>query len=276
MPELPEVETIRRFLVKDILGKKIKKVDILEKKQFIGDPQKIIHQKIIQINRKGKILFFKLKNNLYINFHLKLTGQLLFAHKQSSFFKKKIPFSKTKKLPGNTTRIILTFSDDSVLYFNDLRKFGWLKVTEKPENPQGVDVLTKEFTVNYLTVIAHKTQKPIKLLLMDQEKIAGIGNIYANDALFLAKIHPMKKSNLLTNTQIKNLYKQILYVIKEGIKLNGSSDESYILPDASIGHYQNHFKVYGREKLPCLYCQTPIKRVKYAGRSYFYCPKCQG
>jgi formamidopyrimidine-DNA glycosylase len=215
-------------LVKDILEKKLKKW-IFRKKTVYRRSSKNYSPKIIQINRKGKILFFKLKNNLYINFHLKLTGQLLFAHKQNSFFKKKIPFSKTKKLPGNTTRIILTFSDDSVLYFNDLRKFGWLKVSDKPIIPKGIDVLSKKFTLNKLVQLISTSFRPIKLFLMDQEKIAGIGNIYANDALFLAKIHPMKKSNLLTNTQIKNLYKQILYVIKEGIKTKRFFNESYIL-----------------------------------------------
>lgn len=110
---------------------------------------------------------------------------------------------------------------------------------------------------------------------MDQDKVAGIGNIYANDALFLARIHPMRKSNSLTNNEIKNLYKNILRVINEGLKYDGTSDEAYILPDASLGKYQDHFKIYGREKLPCIRCKTPIKRVKHAGRSYFYCPKCQ-
>ncbi len=275
MPELPEVETIRKFLAKDILGKVIKKVEVKVPKQFIGDKQNIIGQKIISIDRKGKILSLKLNNNLYISFHLKLTGQLLFAQKQNLVFKNKIPFNRSNSLPGNTTRIILSFTDNSFLYFNDLRKFGWLKVTQKPEVPKGIDVISKDFSVKYLTEITKLTQKPIKLLLMDQDKVAGIGNIYANDALFLARIHPMRKSNSLTNNEIKNLYKNILRVINEGLKYDGTSDEAYILPDASLGKYQDHFKIYGREKLPCIRCKTPIKRVKHAGRSYFYCPKCQ-
>lgn len=275
MPELPEVETIREFLVEDILGKTIKNIEIKVPKQFVGDPKKIIGQKIVAVNRKGKIISFKLKNNYYLSCHLKLTGQLIFAKKQNLVFKNKIPFNKTKMLPGNTTRIILSFTDNSLLYFNDLRKFGWMKVAKKPELPKGVDVISKDFSVRYLTDVIESAKKPIKLLLMDQDKIAGIGNIYANDALFLARIHPMKKSNSLTNNEVKNLYKKILYVIKEGLKYNGTSDEAYVLPDATIGKYQDHFKVYGREKLPCIRCNTPIKRVKHSGRSYFYCPKCQ-
>lgn len=276
MPELPEVETIRKFLVKDILGKEIKSVKVKVPKQFIGESKKIIGQKIISINRKGKILSLKLKNNLYISFHLKLTGQLLFAKKQNLVFKNKIPFNRSNSLPGNTTRITLSFTDNSFLYFNDLRKFGWLKVTNKPEVPKGVDVLSKEFNLQFFTLLINGVNKPIKLLLMDQDKIAGIGNIYANDALFLARLHPMRKSNSLTNSEIGNLFKSILRVINEGLKYDGTSDEAYVLPDSSIGKYQDYFKVYGREKLPCIRCGTPIRRVKHAGRSYFYCPKCQG
>ncbi len=275
MPELPEVETIRKELVKDILGKKIKKVEVLVKKQFIGNPKKLVNQKITSINRKGKIISMKLKNNFYLNIHLKLTGQLLFTKKKDFIFKNKIPFNRTETLPGNTTRIILTFTDGSFLYFNDLRKFGWMKVNKKPEEPKGADVVSKKFTLQFFSLQTEKTSKPIKLLLMDQDKIAGIGNIYANDALFLAHIHPMRKSNSLTVPEKNKLYNSILKVINEGLRYNGSSDESYILPDSTVGHYQNHFRVYGQEDLPCKKCKTPIKRAKHAGRSYFFCPHCQ-
>jgi formamidopyrimidine-DNA glycosylase len=276
MPELPEVETIRRFLAKDLLGKVIKKITVLEKKQFIGKPDTVIGKKIQDLYRNGKILSLKLDNNLFLNIHLKLTGQLLYSHnyQQPRFFHK-IPFAIGDKMPNRTTRIIVYFADQSALYFNDLRKFGWIKVSSLPEKPKGIDVISKNFTLKQFQQIIASTKKPIKSLLMDQEKIAGLGNIYANDALFEAKIHPMIKSNSLNKDQINHLYKAVCDVIDKGLKYNGSSDEAYILPDASEGRYQNHFQVYGREGLPCLNCQTPIKRVKHGGRSYFYCPKCQ-
>jgi formamidopyrimidine-DNA glycosylase len=110
---------------------------------------------------------------------------------------------------------------------------------------------------------------------MDQDRLAGIGNIYANDALYLAKIHPMRKSKSLTKNELKKLIQAIERVINEGLKYNGSSDESYILPDSSIGQYQKHFKIYGKEGEKCSRCKAIIKRIKHAGRSYFFCSRCQ-
>lgn len=284
MPELPEVETIRLQLIPNLVGKTITNIKILSPKNFIGNPKDIIGRKIISIDRYGKILSFKLyklsklSNFIYLNIHLKLTGQILYTENlKNSVFKNTIPFTGTIKMPSKTTRIVFAFSDGSGLFFNDMRKFGWIKITDKPEKPPGIDTLSNMFTVKYLTVITQKTNKPIKFLLMDQEKIAGIGNIYANEALFLAKIHPLKKSKSLSKSEVPNLYKSIKKVIEQGIRYGGSSgaDEAYIRPNGSRGSYQTHFKVYQREDKPCLICKTPIKRIKQGGRSSFFCPKCQ-
>lgn len=284
MPELPEVETIKNQLKSQIVGKIISDIEILEKKQFIGKKEEIIGKKIITIDRFGKILSFKLvkanqpDQSVYLNLHLKLTGQILYAKNlKQAIFREVIPFTQTNKMPANTTRIIIKFNDGSGLFFNDLRKFGWIKVMNKPEIPKGVDILSKEFTVTYLTEIIKTSNKPIKLLLMDQEKITGIGNIYANDALFLAKINPLRKSKTLKNEEIKKLYDAIKKVIDEGIKHGGSSgaDEAFIHLDGTKGKHQRYFLVYQRENQPCPYCKTPIKRIKQNGRSSFYCPKCQ-
>jgi len=283
MPELPEVETIRRYLIKDIRDKTIKNIDIKVAKQFTGRKEDVIGKKIIDIQRKGKILTFKLVNSLtrelnnflYLNIHLKLTGQLVFAKKINHKYKTAIPHANSNNLPAKTTHIIIYFTDNSVLYFNDLRKFGWMKITNKPEQPKGIDILSSDFTLKYLTDLTSSTSKPIKLLLLDQDKLAGLGNIYDNDALFLAKINPLKKSNSLSKNEQKKLFNSIKAVIETGLKFNGASDESYILPNAQSGKYQKHFQVYGREKLPCLVCKTPIKRIKHGGRSSFYCPNCQ-
>lgn len=285
MPELPEVETIRRYLYQDIIGKTIKDIDIRVAKQFISQKERVIGKKIVDIQRKGKIIIIKFTHLLFLNIHLKLTGQLVFAKEINQKYKTTIPHANSNSLPAKTTRIIIYFTDSSVLYFNDLRKFGWMKVTDKPEQPKGIDVLSKDFTLKYFNSLVHrspgkgglthKTNKPIKLLLMDQDKICGIGNIYANDALYIAKIHPLKKSKSLSDEEIKRLYQAIKQTINQGLKYHGSSDESYILPDASVGHYQNHFKAYGREKKPCSRCRTLIRRIKHHGRSSFFCPNCQ-
>lgn len=286
MPELPEVETIRRQLEENIVGKTIKDIEILEKKQFIGKREEAIGKKINSINRHGKIISFKLVNPLtrqpddfkYLNIHLKLTGELLFAQDvNNAVFKEIIPFTNTRKMPANTTRVIIKFTDGSGLFFNDLRKFGWIKVTDKPEVPKGIDVLSKDFTVNYLTVIVKNSNKPIKILLMDQDKITGIGNIYANDALFLAKIHPQRKAKTLTEGEIKLLFQMIKKIIEQGIAHGGSSgaDEAFVQINGSKGQHQRFFLVYQRENQLCPVCKTPIKRIKQNGRSSFYCPKCQ-
>ncbi|MFN4212470.1 MAG: bifunctional DNA-formamidopyrimidine glycosylase/DNA-(apurinic or apyrimidinic site) lyase [Microgenomates group bacterium] len=284
MPELPEVETIRRQLEKNIVGKTIKDIEILEKKQFIGKKEEVTGKKIDSIKRYGKVLSIKLIQPIklikpiYLNIHLKLTGQLLYApNLKNPVFSEIIPFTKTNKMPANTTRVIIKFTDGSGLFFNDLRKFGWIKVNHKPEIPKGIDVLSKEFTVNYLTVLIKNSNKPIKTLLMDQDKITGIGNIYANDALFLAKIHPKKKAKNLKEEEIKLLYQSIKKVIEQGIKHGGSSgaDEAFVQINGTKGKHQRFFLVYQRENQPCPLCKTSIKRIKQNGRSSFYCPKCQ-
>lgn len=288
MPELPEVETIKRYLSKKIINKKISDIKILSPKNFIGDKKQIIEYQIKSIKRYGKVLVFELtrlvnpltrkQNNKYLNFHFKLSGQLLYAENiKNATYKNKIPFTKGNKMPANTTRVIIKFKDGSGLFFNDLRKFGWIKITNKPISPKGIDVLSKKFNIQLFKSLTRKTHKSIKSLLMDQNLIAGIGNIYANDSLFLAKIHPLRPSNSLTINEIKNLYKAIIQEIKKGIKDKGSSgaDEAFILPDGSKGQHQRNFLVYQKENQPCLRCKTPIKRIKQGGRSSFFCPKCQ-
>ncbi|MFA5770232.1 MAG: bifunctional DNA-formamidopyrimidine glycosylase/DNA-(apurinic or apyrimidinic site) lyase [Patescibacteria group bacterium] len=282
MPELPEVESIKRQLKPNIIGKIISEIEILSPKNFVGKKEEVIGKKIISVNRYGKVLVFKLYKlyELYnfINFHLKLSGQILFSKNVNhAVFKNTIPFTGGNKMPANTTRVIVKFTDGSGIFFNDLRKFGWIKISSQPLKPKGIDVLDKKFTVSLVEKLTQKTRKPIKVLLMDQDLITGIGNIYANDSLFLAKIHPQRLSNSLTEQEIGLLHKTIKQTINEGIKDCGSSgaDEAFILPDGSRGGHQRNFLVYQREKQPCLNCKTLIKRVKHNGRSSFFCPVCQ-
>lgn len=278
MPELPEVETIKRSLEKKLIGKIISNVNVLEKKQFIGDKKTLLNKKITSLIRKGKILTLNFSNSLFLSIHLKLSGQLLYADKlNQAVFKNIIPRTDTNKMPGKTTRIIINFKDKSALFFNDLRKFGWMKLGNKPEAPKGPDALSKDFTLDYFQKAILSTKKPIKILLMEQNKIAGIGNIYANDALFEARINPLRKASSLTVQEIKKLYNTTLAILNEGIVNKGSSgaDEMYVLPDGSKGGYQYHFRVYQREGEQCPNCQDKVKRIKQGGRSTFFCPKCQ-
>lgn len=286
MPELPEVETIKRQLTPNVIDKVISDIEILSPKNFIGNKNDVLNHKIVSVNRYGKVLVIKLMradhdrplHNIYLNIHFKLSGQILFAKDVNhATFKNIIPFTGGNKMPANTTRVIIKLTDGSGLFFNDLRKFGWIKISDQPLKPKGVDVLDKQFTSQLINTFTYKTRKPIKVLLMDQDLITGIGNIYANDSLFLAKIHPQRLSNSLTEKEIALLYKSIKQTINEGIRDCGSSgaDEAFILPDGSRGNHQRNFLVYQREGEPCLNCKTIIKRIKHNGRSSFFCPLCQ-
>lgn len=278
MPELPEVETIKRELKPNILGKTVSAIEILSSKNFVGKKKEAYGQKITGVERYGKVLVIALENGKYLNAHFKLSGQMMYSkNANKAIFKNKIPFTKGNIMPANTTRIIIKLSDGSALFFNDLRKFGWVKLTNKPEAPKGVDVLSKKFTVNHLFSVLGATRRPVKVALMDQDWITGIGNIYANDSLYLSRIHPQKLSNSLTIDEIEKLHKAIITEIEKGVKDKGSSgaDEAFILPDGSKGSHQRRFLVYQREKQPCSRCGTTIKRIKHNGRSSFFCPKCQ-
>lgn len=282
MPELPEVETVRLFLDKNILGKTITYLEILNPKSFIARPEPVegvIGQTIVSTSRLGKQLSIHLSNNLILLFHLKMTGQIIVGN---SVFGHPTPKEDKTNLPNKSTRLIFTFSDKSKLYFNDQRKFGWVKVLNKNELAEfqknvGVDVLSSDFTDDYFYHQLQKTTRAIKLVLLDQSKFAGIGNIYDNDALFLSRIHPQTPSNKITKKTAKILRQNLIDLMKESLFHGGSTakDNKYIHPDGSVGQHQYFFRVYQREKEPCLVCQTPIKRIKISGRGTFFCPVCQ-
>ncbi|PIU03527.1 formamidopyrimidine-DNA glycosylase [Candidatus Shapirobacteria bacterium CG08_land_8_20_14_0_20_39_18] len=265
MPELPEVETIKRSLQKDIVGKTITDVVINKQKLFRGDPKDVIGKKILGIKRIGKMFLIDLEGELSLLIHLKMSGQLIWNN----------------YLPGKTTHVIIK-TDDGTLFFNDLRQFGWIRVIEagswkREVGKLGPEPFTKEFTTEYLKKIFSKTSKAIKLVLLDQEKISGIGNIYANDALFEAGILPTRPAKSLTVKEINNLKEGIIKVLEDGIKYGGSSagDEAYIKPDGTKGNYQDHARVYQKDGETCPRCGGIIRRINIAGRGTFFCPKCQ-
>jgi formamidopyrimidine-DNA glycosylase len=267
MPELPEVETIKRYLEKDIIGQKILEVKILDKKSLKGNKNLLVKRKILEIERIGKMLNLKSCKNINLLFHLKMTGQLLYL----------------KNLDNLKPRIIFYLSK-GFLIFNDVRKFGWVKVLTDEEREReiselGVDAwkLIQNFNKAkiYLQNILTKTKRPIKLVLMDQTKIAGLGNIYTNEILFLAKINPKMPANKISEKQIINLIKAIREILKRAIKSGGTSFHSYLKPDALKGNYQEKLIVYQREGEKCYRCKSKIKRIILGNRSTFYCPNCQ-
>ena len=292
MPELPEVETVRLFLDSHILGKTISKIEILNPKSFVGEPEAVEGQKITSTSRLGKQLSLHLQNNLTLLFHLKMTGQIIIKSPPSlrgmpegqrvSVLGHPTPKEDKTSLPNKSTRVIFTFSDNTKLFFNDQRKFGWVKLFSPDELKDfqkdiGIDALSPDFTDDYFYHQLQKTTRAIKLVLLDQSKFAGIGNIYDNDALFLSHIHPQTPSNKITQKQAKILRQNLVDLMKESLFHGGSTakDNKYIHPDGSVGQHQYYFRVYQRDGQPCLICQTPIKRIKISGRGTFYCPKCQ-
>jgi formamidopyrimidine-DNA glycosylase len=285
MPELPEVETIRIQLNQVLKGLKINDVEILKPKSFQGDKKKIIGKTIKEIQRRAKIILIELEGGLALAIHLKLTGQLIYRRPEEKVLteaQKNGPFT-VGELPNKYTRVIISFNNGSKLFFNDLRIFGWIKVIKDWQNlpeikrigPEAND--EKAFTLPYFQQILASSKKPVKLVIMDQEKLAGVGNIYANEALFVAGVKPTRPANRLIKKEIERLRNSIISILRQAVAHQGTSDkdEAYRQISGEKGHYQNFLKVYGRNGEKCLKCGTLIKRIKLGGRGTFYCPQCQ-
>lgn len=274
MPELPEVEVVKIFLEDKLLGSTITDLEILNHKSFIGDPSEVVGQKIQKFTRIGKQLSIHLSNGKIILVHLKMTGQLIIDGFMLGH--------PTKTIETKSTRLIFTFSNKTKLFFNDQRKFGWVQVftAEKLKTFQehlGLDIFDPNFTSDYLYSQLQRSSRAVKLVLLDQNFFAGIGNIYANDALFLSKIHPSIHAKNISKIQSKNIHKNLILIMQQSILAGGSTmkDNKYVRPDGTFGNNQFSFRVYQRLKEPCLECQTPIKRITLGGRGTFFCPKCQ-
>ena len=285
MPELPEVETIRLGLQKYLVGHKIIDIKILNPKSFEGSPKQIINIEIILIRRFGKGLVIDFANKKSLAIHVKMTGQLIYKSKN---IKSEIDKTKVGELPGKHTRIIFeldppagSVGKNAVLYFNDMSKFGWMKIVDsnkvedlsffKNLGPEPFRDLTEE---KFISIVSG-SKLAIKPLIMDQKKIAGVGNIYACDALFLAKINPKRKANTLSEKEQKLLFESILKVMEKSLKLGGSSEKNYVNVLGSTGSYQRHTLVYNKKNEECSRCDTKIKRSVIGGRGTFFCSTCQ-
>jgi len=307
MPELPEVETIKLGLQKHLIGKTIEDIEIKIPKMFSGFPKQIIGAKIIGLKRIGKGLIMELDNNFVLAVHLKMTGQLVYADSGTknlilspkiggatlpskySHIIFKIKNQKSKiKITNQNSKIKDDSKEKAYLFYNDLRQFGWIKIVKKselmkmpffkemgPEPAVTKAMVGKALTLNEFKKIVLSSSTAIKVLLMDQKRISGIGNIYANDALFEAEIDPRRKAKTLSEKEIKTLYDSISHVLKKGLKYGGSSDENFVNALGQEGSYQNHTLVYNKEGEKCLSCGGAIQKIKLAGRGTYFCPKCQ-
>ena len=265
MPELPEVETIKRGLVELIIGKKIKTISVLNSPKSLRASKNdldvfVINHKISNINRRGKALIIALDSDYAFLVHLRMTGQLVYREKDFNFGAGHPNDSLIGNLPDKTTRIIVEFTDDSKLFFNDQRKFGYFKLMPKDEvendsfikklgpEPLGVN---KSITEQFIKRIRKRNNSAVKAAILDQSVIAGIGNIYADEALFLAKVHPASKVKDLTDDELALILESAIKVMKLSIKLGGSTDKNYIDAKGNRGTYLNFANVFRREGKPC-------------------------
>lgn len=287
MPELPEVETIKLGLQKHLVGHKIEDIEIRVPKIFQGNPKNVIGAKVVAIKRIGKGLIIELDNGYVLTVHLKMTGQLVFRDKntQNLVLSKKVGGDV---LPSKYSHVIFSLDKGAKLYYNDLRRFGWVKVLKKdelaenaffsqmgPEPKVGEDLAGKELTLDYFKNVVQKGNLPVKPILMDQKRIGGIGNIYANDALFLAGIDPRRKGKSLTEEETKKLFETVYTVIKKSLNYGGSSDENYVNVLGQEGNYQNHTLVYGKKGEKCSVCGSIIEKIQLGNRGTYFCPKHQ-
>jgi len=294
MPELPEVETIRMGLEQYLVGHTIKDVEILFPRIVQGETKDILGSKVTGVRRFGKGLVIDLDNKYSIAIHIKLTGQLIYSRVSSVSGVPEVSRVKIIKgsygvLPHKSTHVIFKLDKDAKLYYNDFRRFGWIKIVPPGELQKlvffkelGPEFLLTEsnddkemLTLQRFEALAAKTKMPIKPLLLEQKKMSGVGNIYANDGLNLAKVDPKKLANTLSKEEIKRIFESIKTVIKTGLKYGGASELSYVNALGGEGHYQEHFLVYGQTGKPCKNCGGTIEKIMLGGRGTYFCPTCQ-
>ena len=319
MPELPEVETIRRGLNSRILGRKIREIQILNEKSFRAPKSDIANfaknASIVSLGRRGKMLIIQLSSGYSLLIHLRMTGQLIFrtAKVENKFAKNpgELTFagigedetnfggghpteSMVANLPDRSTRIIFEFDDDSKLFFNDQRKFGFAKLVPndlvdqeaflKKLGPEIVDFTADELAktpdettfAKFISRARRHKNSPIKAVILDQTVIAGIGNIYADEALWGAKIHPATTVKNLTDAELREILLQAKIAMEKSLNSGGSTMKNYVRADGTRGNYLDLFaNVFRRDGQPCPRCGTEIIKLKVAGRGTHICPHCQ-
>lgn len=271
MPELPEVETIRRQLSETIVGATVGEVEVRQAKCFTGN-QWLRREKIGRVTRVGKYLFVKFQSGRGLAIHLKMTGRLVIGSKYQVFG---IEYETAPH-----TRVVIKLADGRKLYYWDTRMFGYIRV-EKDIDEAEQKVKAKmgpdpwEITETELMRRLEKTGRSVKEAILDQSLLAGVGNIYANDGLWKARINPTRKANMLKLSEVKKLLISLREVMERGLATGGASDNSYVNALGQKGSYQNEFLVYGRASEPCRACGQNLKRIVVGGRGTWVCEMCQ-
>lgn len=269
MPELPEVETIRRELAPFIVGRRIKTLSIDWPPVVRHKPGQELHQyiqdkSITRLRRRGKYLIFELEDKGLLVFHMGMTGSLILG--------------KAASEPPQYTRARLILDNGNQVFFRDPRKFGHLMLLgdiEELEARLGPEPLEDDFTPSLLATLLSHRRAPIKAVLTDQHLIAGLGNMYADESLFLAGIHPSRPANSLLPAEVDSLHSAIRRTLQESIKHKGATVSTYLRPDGKPGQAQEGFHVAHRKGEPCPRCGGSIQRLSIRDRGSYFCPHCQ-
>jgi formamidopyrimidine-DNA glycosylase len=273
MPELPEVETVVRGLNKLAAGKRITGVKVTLPKIINLKPEAfrrgLLNSRILCAKRRAKIIMIHLSNGYSLGIHLKMSGRVVYTKGDS-------PIEKH-------THVIMNLDNGWDLRYWDLRQFGYVRLFPTGKISEGLKLglfgpepLEKSFTVNkFIGLLKTRPHTRIKPLLMDQGFIAGIGNLYADEILYYARVHPLRRANSLKSDEIKGIFREIKKILPDAIRKRGSSVELYVGADGKPGEYHKYLKAYSREGAPCSRCRTKIIRIKIGQRSAYFCPKCQ-
>jgi formamidopyrimidine-DNA glycosylase len=287
MPELPEVETVRRGLHELIIGRVVTGEVHDTTKGFPNSPHDVaeflIGATVTNIRRRAKVLLIDLSTAYTLVIHLKMTGQLVYRG-EMAFGAGHPNDSLIGELPDRSTRVTLTFVDGSRLFFNDQRKFGWMRLLPTVEVPQidfmkkvGPEPLEADFTwQQFAERFGRRKGTGIKAALLDQTIVAGVGNIYADESLWGAKIHPQRLVSTLSDTDFKRLYTDLREVMNLAIERGGSTDRNYVNVEGKRGSYMDFARTFRREGLPCpRHPDVVIEKLRVAGRGTHICPVCQ-
>lgn len=287
MPELPEVETIRNGLRRFVLNKEIKELKIFDKKltPFLLGYKKLKNDKILEIDRIGKLLIFKFKKSpLFLLVHLKMTGQLVYLPKNSEKLMvgghSESGQGVIEKKDFKHLRFQINFLNGDVLFLNDIRRFAYVKLVNSEElnqikNRFGLEPLEKIKYSDFLKLLERRANKNIKAFLLDQSLVSGIGNIYADEILFASGVLPQRKIFSLKETEKKLIFSNISRILKLAVKKRGTTFSNYIDAEGQTGGFIKLLKVYGRDGQKCQKCNNLILKDKVAGRGTHYCSKCQ-
>lgn len=303
MPELPEVETVVRGL-QFLRGKRVRSIKVQKPKLVSVGPNTLspmrkhtirhvrafqrafVGRTILGITRRAKLIVFKLDGGWWLLVHLKMAGQIIIQRKSQRRLLLRLynsPAAPLEEIPSKHTHIVLIFTDGTILYYNDTRVFGtWRAVhtqdLSKVQDLQsyGPEPLGRLFTwQNLRDVMQRRPNMKLKQALTDQTLLAGVGNIYADETLFVAKLRPMRVVSSFRPADWQRLYRSLQRVLRHAIKTHGSSVGDFIRPDGQVGTFGKYHKVYDRKGKPCTVCRTPIRRITIGGRGTHYCPTCQ-